>query len=480
MSTPAVDASVQDIDVLIIGAGPAGLSAAATLVGTGMAVTIIEDNDQAGGQYFRQLPAAFQVRADARLTRDQQRALAALAVLEHPLVTFMPGTTVWAMSTDRVFSFAGGGSGGRLRARAVILATGAQDRPNPFPGWTLPGVISAGGCLNLIKGQGMVPGRRVAVVGNGPLLLVAAYSLLRAGVEVVAVAEAATVSAMSRQTVGLLYSPGLLTLGLRYRTAMWVAGVRLLSGHAVVVATGENRVERVVIAPLDSLQAPRHEQARTFVVDALVTGYGLAPSAEIARMIGCDMTNDPLLGGWVPKRSAQLETSVDGVYAAGDGAGIGGVELACVEGRLAGSAIAARLGGPAFAASDADLRRLRRLNRFRYALSAAYELPQPLALTTDATIICRCEDITQGEIRKAANECDGDFSRIKSLTRLSMGRCQGRNCLTPSASIIARECGVPVDGLQLPRMRPPARPIPLASLLQEKLGPAREPDMPAS
>lgn len=480
MSTLEANGGVVDVDVLIVGAGPAGLAAAAALVQAGVAVTVVDDNDQAGGQYFRQLPAAFRVEADARLTRDQERALAALAVLDQPLVTYLPDTTLWAMPEERVFSYVRAGSGGRMRARAVILATGAHDRPNPFPGWTLPGVLSAGGCLNLIKGQGMVPGRRVAIVGNGPLLLVAAYSLLRAGVEVVAVAEAATTSGMLRQAIGLLWSPKLLWLGLRYRAAMLAAGVPLLTGQAVVVATGDGRVEQVAIAPVDAQGAPRHEQARTFAVDALVVGYGLAPSTAIARMIGCTMHDDPFLGGWVPQRSARLETSIAGIYAAGDGSGIGGVELALAEGRLAGAAVAEQLSAQAAATVASAQRKLVRLNRFRLALSAAYALPKPLMLATDDTIVCRCEDVTQGEIRKAVRACDGDFWRIKSATRVSMGRCQGRNCLTPCAGIIARECKLPTTALQMPRMRPPARPIPIASLLDETLGPPREPDMPAS
>lgn len=480
MSSKTVDGSVEDVDVLIIGAGPAGLSAAASLVRNGIAVTIVDDNVQGGGQYFRQLPAAFRVAADARITRDQRRAVAALAVLEHPLVTFMPGTTVWAMPAPRVFSLSRDLSSRRVRARAVILATGAYDRPTPFPGWTLPGVISAGGCLNLIKGQGMVPGRRVAVVGNGPLLLVAAYSLLRAGVDVVAVAEAARTGNMLLQAPGLLLSPALLALGIRYRTALLRAGVPFMNGHAMVEATGDQRVEQIVVAPLDAHQVPCRDKARTFAVDALVVGYGLAPSTEIDRMIGCTMRTDALLGGWVPQRSALLETSIDGIYAAGDGAGIGGVELALVEGRLAGSAVALRLDPTTSAGVGGPQRQLHRLDRFRYALSAAYALPEPLSLASDETTVCRCEDITQGEIRTAARACDGDLSRIKSSTRLSMGRCQGRNCLASAAAIIARECRVPLDSLPPPRMRPPARPIPIASLLAEVLGPAREPDMPAA
>lgn len=475
MSTPSTP--IDDVDALIVGAGPAGLTAAATLVEHGVPVTVVDDNEQGGGQYFRQLPPGFRERPGSALHRDQPRAAAALGVLSHPLVRYMPSTTLWTQSGEREFSYAGIEQTGRLRARQVILATGAHDRPQPFPGWTLPGVISAGGCLNLIKGQALVPGRRVVVVGNGPLLLVAAYSLLKAGVQVLAVAEAADTAAMLRQTPSLLQVPSLLALGLKYRARLLAAGTRFLSGYAVVEALGDGCVQRVTLAPLGHDGQVLGRDRRVYDVDALVSGYGLTPSSEFARMMGLAMCFDPLLGGWVPERGDDLATSMAGVYGAGDGCGIGGVELATAEGRHAALSVAARLGKDVGAAFESSARRLARLNRFRRALSAGYRLPAPLHLARPETTVCRCENVSEARVAAAARTFDGDLWRIKSATRLSMGSCQGRNCLSSCAAIVARECGVALDTLPPPRMRSPARPIAIASLLGETLGPAREPDV---
>ncbi|MEO7243345.1 MAG: NAD(P)/FAD-dependent oxidoreductase [Variovorax sp.] len=465
----------QEVSVLIVGAGPAGLAAARVLVDVGVSVHMVDDNDQPGGQYYRQLPAAFRVASNARLHRDQSRALDALAVLSHPLVTYWPKTTLWAMPQPREFSYARNGSTGRLHARTMILATGAYDRPAPFPGWTLPGVVSAGGCLNLIKGQGILPGRRVALAGNGPLLLVAAYSLIRAGAKVVAIAEAATTGVMMRQIAGLTSAPALLGLGLKYRARILAAGVPMLSGYAAAGAGGIQRIDKVSLAPVGSDGRLLVAQTRNFDVDALVTGYGLSPSTEFARMIGCAMHFDPLLGGWVPQRSAALETSIQGIFGAGDGCGIGGVEVATAEGRVAARAVADRLGVTHDRQHVTAGRGLDRLNRFRCALSAAYELKAELQLADDETVICRCEDVTRGRVRAAAREFGGDLRRIKSATRVSMGSCQGRNCLSSCASIVAKECAIPLQSLPPQRMRSPARPIPLASFLGETLGPPRAP-----
>jgi len=378
---------------------------------------------------------------------------------------------------DREFAWSAAQRTGRIRAKCVVLATGAHDRPAPFPGWTLPGVISAGGCLNLIKGQGLVPGRRVAVVGNGPLLLVVAYSLLKAGVKVVAVVEAAGTSAMVSQAPGLLASPSLLGLGVKYRAQMLRAGTPFITRHAIVHATGTERVESIKLARLGDDGRVAVNGPVTYEVDALVVGYGLTPSIEFARMMGLQMLHDPLLGGWVPERAGDLQTSVDGVYGAGDGCGIGGVELATLEGHRAALSVAARLGFNAAAQTSVASRRLKRLNKFRFALSSGYQLPEGLHLTTPETIVCRCENVSEATVAAAAKEFHGNFGSVKLATRLSMGSCQGRNCLSTCAAIVAMECGVPSIALTPPRMRSPARPIPIANLLNEALGPAREPDV---
>src|SRR5260370_10472288 len=165
--------------VAIIGTGPAGLACARRLVRADVPVVIIDDNPQAGGQYFKQLPPQFTVSRTARIERDQTRAEFLLGILAHRLVTYLPETCIWALSAQSTLAYAGPSGSGRIEAEAIVVAAGAHDRPLPFPGWTFPGVMTAGGCLNLIKGQGILPGRRFALAGKRPLLLVAAHSLLR-------------------------------------------------------------------------------------------------------------------------------------------------------------------------------------------------------------------------------------------------------------------------------------------------------------
>lgn len=462
---------------VVIGAGPAGLACASRLVSVGMPVTIVDDNVRPGGQYFRQLPGAFHVGAAAPLPRAQPRADALFAILSHPLVTHWPDTTVWALAAPGVVAYAGPHRAGRIQANAIVVAAGAQDRPLPFPGWTLPGVITAGGCLNLLKGQGMLPGRRVGVVGNGPLLLVVAHALSKAGAAVVVVAEAVRSRAALRHAGGLLRAPRLLAKGVGYRMALRRAGTPFLDGHVVVAAVGEDAVSEVVVAPCWTDGAKGASSPKSFAVDALVTGYGLAPASELTRMFGCRHRFDVGLGGWVPERDADGQTTCPGIYAVGDCAGIGGVEVALAEGAHVGDAIARQSGRAARRPGAAA--RLRRLDRFRAALNAFYLPSAPPWLAEDGTLICRCEELTQGELRAAARDCGHDLTRLKAATRLSMGRCGGRFCLRPAAELLARDTGRPVSDIPFPRMRPPAKPVPISQLTLAPLaplGPPRAPD----
>lgn len=460
--------------VVVIGAGPAGLACTARLVSAGLSAIVIDDNARPGGQYFRQLPGAFRAAGGTVPRRVQARAKALFGILSHPLVTYLPDTCVWAQDGPLVLAYAGPLRSGRVAASAIVVATGAQDRPLPFPGWTLPGVITAGGCLNLIKGQGMLPGRRVGVVGNGPLLLVVARALVKAGAEVAVVAEAARSAAALGHAGGLMRAPRLLAEGIGHRIALRRAGVPFLDGHMIVAGAGKGAVTEVTVAPCRDDGSAEAARQRRFAVDALVTGYGLAPANELTRLFGCRHRFDAGRGGWVPERDDELQTSSPDIYAVGDCAGIGGVELALLEGARAADAIARRSGGTSPLPDAA--RRLRRLDRFRDALNASYLPPVPLSPADDDTLLCRCEELTLREIRAAAPACGHDLARLKAATRLSMGRCQGRNCLRPAAEMLARETGRPLADFPPPRMRPPARPVPIAQLMREALGPARPPD----
>jgi NADPH-dependent 2,4-dienoyl-CoA reductase/sulfur reductase-like enzyme len=451
--------------VVIVGAGPAGLSCAARLASADVRVLMIDDNPQPGGQYFRQLPPGYRTLPQSGLLRETERAQALFRAVDDPHVTRLSGTTAWAAPSPKTIAYAGPSGAGRVEARAVVIATGAQDAPFPFPGWTLPGVISAGGCLNLAKGHGLVPAGKIVVAGNGPLVLVAAATLAAAGASVTHVIEAqATHKVAKAMLQGALLSPKLLGKGLSYRRRIMAAGAKFMTGRMVSRAHGASELTSVDIAPIGPDGRPRADGIERLDADTLVVGYGLMPGSEFARFLECEMMFDRTLGGWVPRRSELLETSLADVYAIGDGAGIGGVEVALAEGEIAASAI---LGKPA------ELSAYRRLNRFRGILSRAYQTDVPLTAADPHTIICRCEELTLSQLQEAARLGPTSLPRVKAATRLGMGRCQGRNCLASAAALTD---GIPAPA-PFPRTRPPTRPVRLDDLIKDDaIGPAREPD----
>lgn len=468
---------MNDTDLAIVGAGPAGMVAAAEAAALGLTVTLLDDNARPGGQYFRQPPLSFRHTGQMFLDKDRSRGAALAQALDHPSITHWQDAVVWDMPEPGVLAVAAGERSGRVYAKAVLIATGAQDRPVPFPGWTLPGVISAGGLQNLLKGQRVVPGKRAVVVGNGPLLLLIGANLVRAGVEVAAVVEAAPIRSRVVSALPMLArAPDMLALAIRYRAVLARAGVPVLTGWTATAATGMDVVSSCRVAPIDAEGRIDRASERSFDCDLLVTGFGLMPSLELPRLLGADLAYDRRRGGWTVTRDADFQCSVRHVYVAGDGAGIGGAEMALLEGRIAARAIARKLGKTA--PDDASLRSgWARRDAFRRGLEAIYAPPASfLDLLTDDTVICRCEDVTVGDIARRRGELAGSVTQIKATTRLSMGRCQGRNCLVTLASMVAQQTGVDVSTIAPPRPRPPLRTIPIGDLAFEDIPP---PDIPA-
>ncbi|RMF04681.1 MAG: hypothetical protein D6768_02690, partial [Chloroflexi bacterium] len=265
--------------------------------------------------------------------------------------------------------------------------------------------------------------------------------------------------------------------GWRYRQILRRAGVSLRSGWSVVAAHGNESVSGAVIAPLDSGGAPIPGKKETLAVDTILTGWGFTPATQLSRMLGCEHRFDHELGGWIPQRGKYLQTTYPGVFAAGDGAGIGGAELARIEGRIAGAAAAHHTGF----LSDIELDRVAAREKSALAggrrfarLLGAWFAPAPglFTLPDDETIICRCESVRQREIRAAVEAGAHSLAEVKGLTRCGMGNCQGRVCGQPAARLIAREAGL--NGSPAEQMaqvgafsvRPPVFPLPLSVLAE--------------
>jgi D-hydroxyproline dehydrogenase subunit alpha len=441
-----------EADVAVVGGGPAGIAAAVAASARGARVVVLDEQPAPGGQIWRHRPGGAVASRAGR---------AALAALRASPATVLSATAVWGARDDAtLLTVDAAGAPGEVRARAIVLATGAHDRPVAFPGWTLPGVLTAGGAQALAKGQGVAAGRRVVLAGAGPFLLPVARELVAGGATVVAVAEATRRRDWFRHAPVAGRDPRRLREYGRYRRALAAAGVELLWGHVVVGAAGADAVASVRLAPCDGAWRPDRRRARTLAADALCTAYGFVPAVELARTLGCALT----AAGTV-RCDADMRTSVAHVFAAGEPTGIGGAELAGAEGAVAGAAAAAHARGAASSPRPPALdRRRRRHARFARMLGTLFA-PRPglWELADPGTVLCRCEDVTLAEVRAAAAGASG-LSALKLVTRCGQGPCQGRMC----AELVARAAGER-GGYSV---RPPLRPVALGTLARVSAPPS--------
>ncbi|MCF7938597.1 MAG: FAD-dependent oxidoreductase [Spirochaetales bacterium] len=459
---------MKELELAVVGAGPAGLSAAIEAARAGVRVTLFDENQSPGGQIFRQYPQGFQVTDPKVLGQDFRRGQELLTRFRSIAdeVDHRKGAVVWGLFPDRELAFVQNQTSLSVRYQKLILATGAYDRPVCFPGWTLPGVLTAGGTQVMIKTQRVLPGKRFLLAGTGPLQLTLANQITAAGGKVIGVCEAGRVENKLGLIRALLGQWSLLFDGWRYWRGMQRAGIPLLREHLLLEARGREHVEEVVIARVDRNWRPIPGTERTFSVDTICIGYGFVSSSELTRLAGCKHTYEQRLGGWIPVRGTDMETDVHGIYAVGDCAGVAGRLVAADEGRIAGIAAAASLGylstEEAKHRQKGPVKRLTSHKRLRDVLDEISR-PRPglYELAEDETIVCRCEDISLGDIRKALSEGAVDLNEIKRMTRAGMGHCQGRMCGPGLLEIMAMETGRNTEQLASFHLRPPVKPVPL-------------------
>ncbi|WP_225842203.1 FAD-dependent oxidoreductase [Streptomyces albus] len=478
--------------VAVIGAGPAGLSAAHAALAAGARVTLVDSAEQPGGQYHRMLPAAYAAEHPERLHHDwpafERRRR---RVLAHPRCTWLPDSAVWMLEPPapepagppRVHLLCGGPADGSGRARrtldadAVVLAVGAHDRVLPFPGWDLPGVFTAGAAQALAKGERVVVGDRVVVAGTGPFLLPVAASLLEAGSRVLEVLEAAGPATLTRgwgrRPWELVPHTGKAGELAGYAALLARHRVRYRLGRTVVEARGEGRVEEVVTARLRPDWSVVPGSARTVPVDAVCVGHGFSPQLELPLAAGCTLRGE--VAGGPPGAFVRVDddqrTSVPGVFAAGEITGIAGAPAARAEGAVAGWAAA---GGDPAAGPLRALRRSRDAGRaFAERLARAHPVGAAWSGWLRAeTVVCRCEGTDYGALCAAVTDRAGSAARVTKLTtRAGLGPCQGRVCGPTVAELTARLAGAPPDGEPHeglppagPHRRPVAQPIRLGEL----------------
>ncbi|KCB34136.1 pyridine nucleotide-disulfide oxidoreductase [Bordetella hinzii CA90 BAL1384] len=460
----------REFDVVVIGAGPAGMSAAIRLREQHMRVLVVDEQPAPGGQIWRAVETVAGTRT-GRLLGDEYRAGAALA--EHFRqcgAVYEPQTQVWQIETGWHVYMTRGGRAQAVRADQVLLAIGAQERPAPFPGWTLPGVLTVGAAQILLKTSNQVPAAPVWVAGSGPLPLLYMAQLLRAGGQIAGWLDTSAPGAWRRALPwagAALASWGDIRKGLGWLRELKAAGVRRVRGVTGLRALGEGALREIEYTLADG--SLRREPA-----SVLLSHEGVVPSIHMTRALECAHHWDARQSCLAPDLDDWGQTSREGVYVAGDAAGIGGALAACARGELAALGMALRAGrmtAQAAGQAAAPLReKLRGLLRIRPMLDEMYPPRAGIFNPPDETIVCRCEELTAGDIRRAARIGQPGPNQVKSYTRAGMGPCQGRQCGYTVAHIVAAEERRPVSEVGFYRIRPPLKPLTLGELASLDVG----------
>lgn len=449
----------QAVLPVIVGAGPAGVRAAQTLVAHGVRPVVVDEAPRWGGQIYRQPPAGFERPKRTLYGFEAGRADALHGAMANILdqVDWRPDTLVWGAEGGRL-DLLRGGRMDTLPYGQLIVATGATDRVLPFPGWTLPGVYTLGAAQVALKYQGCTIGARVVLAGTGPLLYLVACQYAKAGATVAAVLDTASFTDKLAATPALLRQPVVFAKGLYYLGWLRAHGVPVHQGVRLVRATGSAQVEAMCWRDAKG----EHEIA----CDAVGFGYALRSETQLADLLGCRFSYDDLQRAALPDRDEAGRSSVPGVYLAGDGAGIMGADAAEWAGERAALALLADAGHAVDAARAAALEAwLARTQAFRAGLERAFPFPRDWAAgALDELVVCRCEEVTAGQLRQCTRETGArEMNRLKALTRVGMGRCQGRTCAVAAGEILAHACAATPDAVGRLRGQAPIKPLPFAS-----------------
>lgn len=468
-------------DLAIVGAGPAGLAAAVSAARAGLSIAVVDNGIHPGGQYWRHRIDPHSGNPVRENHHDWKHFLALRDEFLHsPHIDYIGHTTVWMAEKGGHFTLhtvantsTSPGVNGKITSDTLLLATGAVDRQLPIPGWDLPGVMSAGGVQAFLKTNGFPPGKQIVLAGTGPFLAAVGSGVMRRGVQVVAVLESSRLTKwMGNLSVGAFLpakmkeAAGFIADFLRYR-------VPYLQRHVIVEIHGTTAVEGVTIARIDKHGNVIESSQRFLKADTVGLGWGFTPSIELAVSLGVETRVD--IDGSLICLTDEFgqATTVPGLYLAGELTGVGGAMLAVAEGERA---VAALLGT---AVPNAVKRTISMLTSFSQAMHRSHPIPATWQnLVRDNTLVCRCEEVSAGDIRRAKADLGGrDARSAKLFTRAGMGCCQGRICGTAVAYLSADSPDSYRHSLQTTARRPLATPVSLETIKNldlENTGPQGE------
>ncbi|MBI0329472.1 FAD/NAD(P)-dependent oxidoreductase [Burkholderia plantarii] len=462
----------EAVDIAVIGAGPAGMSAALNALSLGASVRVLDEQATAGGQIYRNVLQTNVRRAKVLGADYAAGATLAARFVEELGQGYLPGASVWLVEPSpdgHRIHYTTGEGGHTLTARCVIHCGGAQERPFPVPGWTLPGVMTAGAAQVLLKQDGCVPSEPVVLAGSGPLLYLVADQFLRAGVRIRAVLDTTARS-------DWLWSAPLLALALAH-TASWTA---LRKGAGMMLRLRRAGVEHVHGVRRIALRAGPHGRvasieyaaggrAQRIETSLALLHQGVVPNTQFSRMLGAEHRWDPAADCWVPATDAWGELAATGVFLAGDGRGIVGAQAAAIQGRLASLAALSRTGRVSAADRDLraapDWRALAAQTALRPWLTRLYRARHENRVPADGVVVCRCEDVDAAEIRLAVSlGCMGP-NQVKAFTRCGMGPCQGTCCGLTVTELLAGALHTSPAAVGAFNIRPPLKRVRLSQLI---------------
>jgi thioredoxin reductase/bacterioferritin-associated ferredoxin len=467
---------MKEVDLVIIGGGPAGITAATEAARMGTSVALIEENQNLGGKVFAATGTEIKGSTADEIEKSiGSRILKDFGRLRDKISVFL-NTEVWGFvdqktvllysqdDTDKPVK--------RIKGDKLIISVGAFEKAVPFPGWTLPGVFSVGGLNTLVK-KGILPGKRFLIAGTGPLQLVLANHLIHAGARLSAIADTASLKDIAANAFKLSASIDYLKIrsGFDYLCNIKRHHIPIYRSHIVSKVYGTSEVEKAEIVKVDRSWNPIKGTEKEISVDAVAYGFGLIPCTELTRLCGCKHIYDERLGYWRVGLNERMETSIPGVFAAGDGLTIKGYSAAIEEGRVAALEACTQLDRVSRREADRllrpSLRKLKRFNRFGQILDVL-SAPRPgiFNIISDDTVVCRCEEVTMQDVISAVANGARDVNDIKRRTRLGMGHCQGRFCGQVINELIWRLTGVRKQR-EIFTPRTPAKPVPFAFLAGE-------------
>ncbi|WP_375508367.1 NAD(P)/FAD-dependent oxidoreductase [uncultured Caballeronia sp.] len=460
--------AAESIDVAVIGAGPAGLAAATQAARAGLSVVVLDEQESVGGQIYRAIERSDAQRREI-LGPDYQAGSAIATAFARSGARYVPNASVWQVTREKTVHYLKDGKVGSFEAKRVVLATGALERPFPIPGWTLPGVLTAGAAQILLKSAGEVPSEPPVLVGCGPLLYLLGWQYVRAGVPIRALVDTTRHEdrwRAKRYMVSALRAWPYLSKGLQLMRTLRDAGVPMHEAAddlRVEGVIGEDGAERA-----NALTFSVRGVSHRIEANVILLHQGVVPNTQFSLSLRASHKWDDAQLCFTPTTDKWGELDVPGIFVAGDGGGIGGAQAAEMQGEVTALAITQQLGAIDEKTRDQSaaprMRRLAEVMRIRPFLDSLYRPRDENRVPKDEVIVCRCEEVTAGQLRQfVALGCLGP-NQAKSFGRCGMGPCQGRMCGLTVTEVIADARSVTPETVGYYRIRPPIKPLTLGEL----------------